>query len=58
MSDQPDAGTLPDNTQHLQETDNMPPAGSEPVIPVNERPHADTSDRAATGVATECRIYL
>jgi hypothetical protein len=28
----------------------MPPAGSKPAMPVNERPQADTLEHAATGV--------
>jgi hypothetical protein len=40
---------LPDNTQHLQETDIHAPAGFEPTIPASERPQTYALDGAATG---------
>jgi hypothetical protein len=37
---------LPDNTQHLQDTDIHAPVGFEPVIPASDH----TLDRAAAGI--------
>ena len=41
--------SLPDNTQHSQET-SMPPVGFEPEIAASERPRIYAWDRAATGI--------
>jgi len=41
--------SLPDNTQHSQETDIHAPVGFEPTIPASERPQTHALDRAATG---------
>jgi hypothetical protein len=46
MGDQPDAETLPDNTQHSKQTF-MPPAGSEPAIPASVLPPGLVSKRYA-----------
>ena len=38
----------------------MPPAGFEPTIPANERPHTHALDRAATGTGLRfhyCHIF-
>jgi len=45
----PKQRTLPDNTQHAQET-SMPPARFEPAIPECERPQTHTLYRAANGM--------
>jgi len=42
--------TLPDNTQHSQQTNMHAPAGFEPVIPASERPQTNALDREATGI--------
>jgi hypothetical protein len=49
-SDEPEAETLPENTQHSQETDVHVSAGFEPAIPANKRPQTDTLDYAGTGI--------
>jgi len=40
--------TLPDNTQHSQQT-SIPRAGFEPAIPGSDRRQTDALDHAATG---------
>jgi len=44
MSDQPDVEPLPDNTQHLQETDFHVPVGFEPPLPTRKRPQSHDLD--------------
>jgi len=41
--------SLPDNTQHPQQTNIHAPAGFEPAIPASERPQTYALDRATTG---------
>jgi len=40
----------PDNTQYLQETNILAPAGFESAISLNKRPQTHDLDRAATGI--------
>jgi hypothetical protein len=47
-SDQPDAQTSPDYTQHSQESDIS--AGLEPAIPASKRLQPHALDRVATGI--------
>ena len=49
-SDQPVSGTLPENTQHLQQTDIHTHAGFETAITASELPQTHAFDRAATGI--------
>ena len=48
-SDQPDAETFPDNTQHSRQT-SKPPSGFESAIPAGQRPQINLLDRAAIGI--------
>ena len=41
---------LPDNTQHSQQRDTMPPVGFEPAISTGKRPQTYALDRAAPGI--------
>jgi hypothetical protein len=57
-SDQPEAeNSIPEERQHSQETENKPPAESEPAIPGNERPQTDNLDRSATGIGYRINIF-
>jgi hypothetical protein len=49
-SDQTVTETLPDNAQHSQKRDIMPPAGFEAAVPACELPQAYTVDSAATEI--------
>jgi len=49
-------GPLPDNTQHLQETDILAPTGFELAVPANKRPQTHALDHMATGIGFVCLI--
>jgi len=51
-SDQPDARSLTENTQHSQDTDIYAPGGLQPVSPASEQQQTHALDRAATGITT------
>jgi hypothetical protein len=61
-SDQPDERTVPDSTQHSQETDIYAPPGLEHIIPASERPQTHVLDRTATvighNVIQFCSIHV
>jgi hypothetical protein len=46
----PSQRLLPDNTQHLQDTDVNKPEGFEPAIPANEGQQSHALERPDTGI--------
>jgi len=59
MSNQPDAEiSLPDTTQHSQQTDIHAPDGIRTRNPSNERPLTHALDRAATGIEESSIMVL
>ena len=64
-SDCPTQRLLPDNTQHLQETDVYVPPGFEAAIPANEHaadprlsPHGHTKNINQICLKRECRVVI
>jgi hypothetical protein len=49
MRNLPDTQTVPDNTQHPQQTSTDPKV-FEPTIPASERPQTHAIDREAAGI--------
>jgi hypothetical protein len=50
--------SLPDNTQHSQQTKSMSPVGFEPTTPTGERPQTYALDRAATETGNNHNIRV
>jgi len=53
----PTTRTLPDNSQHSQDTNVHAPVGFEPIIPASERPQTYALDRASSWIGNNNNNY-